>query len=119
MEIFYGAEWSMVDRESYARFLRQIGFKYYIYGPKADESLRKNWTRRFSSEELLKYRTLREMFTKEGLQFGMVLSPHGMDSGMDLSQARSLQGKIAALDEIGLDYLGLFFDDMKKQDDDH
>jgi hyaluronoglucosaminidase len=117
MEIFYGAEWSMIDRASYARFLRQVGFKYYLYGPKADESLRKNWTRRFSSEELLKFRRIRDMFTQEGLKFGMVLSPHGMDRGMDLSHARSLQAKIAALDEIGLDYLGLFFDDMKSAPD--
>jgi hyaluronoglucosaminidase len=113
MEIFYGQPWSEVERLSYAKFLKELGMGFYIYGPKADECLRKNWRLTPTKEELAKYRGLRDEYNRQGLLFGIILSPHGLDGGFDLSARRALQEKIKILSDLGLDYLGLFFDDMK------
>ena len=43
IEGFFGKPWSWDDRASYAGFLRELGFDFYIYAPKADRRLRKEW----------------------------------------------------------------------------
>ena len=117
MEIFYGQPWSETDRLAYAQFLKDIGMGFYIYGPKADECLRKNWRLAPSKEELDKYRKIRDVYHRQGLQFGIILSPHGLDGGFDLAARRALQEKVKILNDVGLDYFGLFFDDMKSAPD--
>lgn len=113
MEIFYGQPWSESDRNMYASFLKEIGFNFYIYGPKADDSLRKNWRRPFNTDELSKYRRMQQTFSKQDIKFGMILSPHGLEEKLNLTDRNSLYEKIKSLSDLGLDFFGLFFDDMK------
>lgn len=117
LEIFYGLSWSEQDREAYATFLKQIGFEFYMYGPKADECLRKNWRVPMTAEESNGYRKMQKTFANQGLQFGMALSPHGLSENLDLAERRKLQDKVKALSDVGLDLLGLFFDDMQSSPD--
>ena len=113
IECFYGSPWSKEDRFSYASFLTEIGFKFYLYGPKGDESLRKNWHRKMTSEETSRYGEIRRRFKDHGLQFGMILSPQGIHQRPDLAMRTKLQDKVKALSDLDLDFLGVFFDDMK------
>jgi hyaluronoglucosaminidase len=113
MEIFYGTPWSEADRDSYAAFLKQIGFQFYLYGPKGDDGLRKNWRQLPSPEELRKYQEMQRHFKGHGLQFGMILSPHSLNDEFNLVDRNALKAKIKVLSDVGLDFLGLFFDDMK------
>jgi hyaluronoglucosaminidase len=113
MEIFYGTPWSEQDRASYASFLKEIGFQFYIYGPKADASLRRHWQKPWSEEELKKYREMRTTFSSKGLRFGMALSPLGLFGENGLVDREKLRGKITSMVDLGVDILGLFFDDMK------
>lgn len=113
MEIFYGTLWLDSERIAYAEFLRELGMGFYIYGPKGDDCLRKNWRNRPSPEEMKRYQGFREAFQKNQIQFGMILSPHGLDQGFSLEDRRALGEKVKVLSDLGLDYFGLFFDDMK------
>ena len=113
MEIFYGEAWTPGDRESYARFLKEIGFHFYVYGPKADESLRRNWQKPWTLEERTYYQALRHQFSSQGLKFGMALSPFGLHESLGLVERTKLQDKLRAIADLGADILGLYFDDMK------
>jgi hyaluronoglucosaminidase len=117
IECFYGLPWSKADREGYARFLKDNGYEFYIYGPKCEAVLREHWDRPFSAGELLDLRTMRSQFKQQGLRFGLILSPQRLYENWDLASRRKLQDKVNALDDLGLDFLGLFFDDMKTAPD--
>lgn len=117
IECFYGRPWARDDREAYAHFLAKNHFQFYIYGPKADENLRRNWRQGFSSELIQKYSRTRNVFRDAGLKFGIILSPQGLNDGFDLASRRALDDRIKELNDIGLDMLGLFFDDMKSAPD--
>jgi len=43
IEGFYGRPWSWEARAGYAPFLKTHGYRFYIYAPKADGYLRRNW----------------------------------------------------------------------------
>lgn len=116
-EIFYGLPWPDEDRLALAPFLKELGYKFYIYGPKAEESLRKQWQRPLTAGEQKKYTVMRRQFSKYGLQFGVALSPQGLNNGWDSSRLRQLEDKVKALSDIGVDTLGIFFDDMKSSAD--
>lgn len=117
LEIFYGRPWSDADRLAYAEFLKQLKFDFYLYGPKADDAFRKNWSRLLTSQEMQKFRLLKEKYQANGLRFGIILSPHGLNKGITSEHRTALQNKIQQLNDIGLDYLGLFFDDMASSPD--
>jgi hypothetical protein len=117
LEIFYGRPWADDDRLAYAEFLKQLAFDFYLYGPKADDAFRKNWTRPLTTAEMQKFRTLKNRFHQNGLRFGIILSPHGLNKGMTPEHAKLLQVKIEQLNELELDHLGLFFDDMASSAD--
>ena len=114
IECFYGRPWPEQERQSYAAFLKSLEFDFYIYAPKGDGALRKDWRLPFTPERMLSYRRLRDHFVGHGLQFGMALSPHALYGDFDQAQRQTLLEKTKALSDLGLDYLGLFFDDMAR-----
>lgn len=116
IEIFYGQPWDWGERIKLAPFLQQTGFQFYIYGPKSDDRLRKNWSHRFSPNEMNALRTMRDAFVQCGLKFGIVLSPFALFTNFDLRSRTLLSEKISQLNELELDFLGLFFDDMRNSE---
>jgi hypothetical protein len=117
IEIFYGEPWKHETRRQFASFLKQIHFDFYLYGPKADDAFRKNWQRPLSLEELKGFQDLRRTFLENGIRFGVILSPHGLNKGMTASHRAALAAKIQQLNELDLDFFGLFFDDMSSAPD--
>lgn len=112
LEIFFGPTWSMEARHENASFLASIGFKFYIYGPKADPYLRKRWMDIWPEDYLASIAALSTRYREAGLKFGLAFSPFGTQENFGPAQRRALDEKIKILDGLGLDTLGLFFDDM-------
>ncbi len=116
IEIFFGQPWPQPARLAYASFLRENGFGFYLYGPKADARLRKHWMQTWPVTYLQELRTLSIEYRKLGLKFGVVLSPYGLHQEINRNSASQLNEKIQLLSEIGIDMLGIFFDDMPNAD---
>lgn len=112
MEIFFGSPWPKEGRLSYADFLKRAGFEAYLYGPKADAFLRRRWKEEWPAEYRAELKAMSQTFRKAGLRFGVCFSPMAYHEESPERGAALLAERIRALNEVGLDTLGLFFDDM-------
>ena len=54
IEGFYGKPYLPQSRKTLISLLSKKDYSYYIYAPKNDDSLRKNWIRPFNKDELFK-----------------------------------------------------------------
>lgn len=112
IECFFGSPWPRASRLGYASFLAKNGFDFYIYAPKADRNLRKNWLLPWNSDYRAELTLLAKTFQNAGVKFGVCLSPMGIENMPGFELEAALLEKIRFLDSLGLGYLGIFFDDM-------
>ena len=117
IECFYGRLWSVTERAAYAHFLKKNGFEFYLYGPKGDASLRKEWSRAWTPAETKYFEDMQRAFKNLDIKFGLILSPQGLNAKIGLLEREQLRDKVKAMHDVGLDYLGIFFDDMKASPD--
>ena len=75
VEGYFGRQWSWQARHDYAPFLAAQGCNCYVYAPKNDVWLRKQWQVPFPLQQLDALRDLRSHFQHHGLEFGIGLSP--------------------------------------------
>lgn len=115
-EIFFGPPWTMDERVDWADFLCEHGLGFYFYGPKADANLRKAWLKPWPPDYLTLLGVLAGEFRMRGVKFGVALSPFGVEFPVSIEIKKALREKVAQLADLGVDFLGLFFDDMKSID---
>jgi hyaluronoglucosaminidase len=116
VEGFFGPQWPETDRKSYAEFLARAGGDFYIYAPKQDPNLRKKWREEWSEDYIQKLRTYTHVFHSHNIQFGVGFSPFGLGTTLTKADKTALSEKLTILNELGIDLLGLFFDDMPVTD---
>lgn len=112
VEGFFGPAWPKTDRKSYAEFLSQYGGDFYIYAPKQDYHLRKGWRAKWEEAYIQELADLAQCFHSYKIQFGVGFSPFGLGESLTAKDRNSLKEKLGILNELGIDMLGLFFDDM-------
>ncbi|MEQ9463888.1 MAG: beta-N-acetylglucosaminidase domain-containing protein [Haliea sp.] len=112
VEGFYGRPWSHQLRLEYAGILRQLGLNSYLYAPKGDPFLRKQWQRDWPPGEWRQLRELAAHFAAAGVRFGVGLSPFLLYAGYGAMERRQLQGKIERLNQLQAPLLAVLFDDM-------
>lgn len=112
IEGFFGPPWPEPDRLAFAPLLRQLGYDFYLYAPKADPCLRKKWREPWSNEFRGRLLAYAAHFRAQGVHFGVGLSPFELHLHAD--SHRLLAEKVSQLD---VDVLGLFFDDMPVHED--
>lgn len=113
IEGFFGPEWSWESRHQFCETISEQKAQFYIYAPKRDPYLRKNWTESHPKEMWTQLKNLRQKCRDLNVQFGLGLSPFEIHEHWDAQARQKLSNKISRLQELNLDYLGLFFDDMK------
>ena len=113
IEGFFGKTWDWSVRQAYTQFLKQYGYEFYIYAPKADQYLRHQWRSPWPQDQWASLYALRAHYQQEGILFGVGFSPFEAyrDFGDDTKQA--LKVKIQELNELDLDILSIQFDDMR------
>lgn len=116
VEGFFGPQWPESDRLSYAEFLARAGGDFYIYAPKQDPFLRKKWRESWSEDYIQKLRTYAHKFHSHNIQFGVGFSPFGLGNSLTTEDKKLLQEKLQTLNDLEIDFLGLFFDDMPVTD---
>jgi hyaluronoglucosaminidase len=112
VEGFFGRQWSWQARRDVASFLAAQGCNSYIYAPKNDEYLRKQWQVPCPGEHLLHLQKLSRHVQERGLDFGIGLSPFELYRDFSSTNRALLQNKIAQINSIAPQTLCILFDDM-------
>ena len=113
IEGFFGRPYSWDERADMVRALGPAGYGFYLYAPKADGRLRRRWREPYADADLQALAAFAQVCRETGVRFGVGLSPYELFLGFDAPAKEALAAKLAQLDSLGLDDLGVFFDDMK------
>ena len=112
VEGFYGRAWSWQDRRDFASFLQSLGLNTYLYAPKSDPILRKQWRDDWSREDARKLAELAGECRRRGLHWGVGLSPFELYRAYDGEARKALKAKVRRIDLLGGNVLAVLFDDM-------
>lgn len=113
IEGYFGRPWSHQDRKQVATQLRELGYSFFHYAPKADAYLRRRWREPHPSGAFAELADLSSHCRGLGLRFGVGLSPYQLYRDFSSSAKADFLAKIRVLDEIGLDDLAILFDDTR------
>lgn len=113
IEGFYGRQWSWSQRHELLELLPVLQCNAYCYAPKGDAMLRRLWREEWPAAYFQQLASLAGLARKLGVSFGVGLSL--LDYCRD-DEAR-LQQKIEHLNRLQLGHLGIFFDDMRGDDE--
>lgn len=113
IEGYYGRPWSWDMREAQARFFAQRGYSSYIYAPKADKRLRKQWREDHPQDEADRLSRMAKLCAELGMGFGVGLSPYEAYRDFGEETQSALARKVQFFDALGCTELALLFDDMK------
>ena len=113
IEGYYGLPWEWAARERVMLRLSTAGYRFFMYAPKADAFLRRRWREIHPDADLQALSTFSAACRDAGVRFGVGLSPFEIwqDFGADAKAA--LTDKLASLDDLGVQDLGILFDDMR------
>jgi hyaluronoglucosaminidase len=112
IEGFYGRTWPWPLRRTMIDFLRQQQFNTYVYAPKADRYLRSDWRHHHPDADLNALLDLRAHCASNAIQFGMGLSPCGLQANYSEADRAALARKFEQLNRLDSDVLCILFDDM-------
>ena len=112
IEGFYGKPWSWEARAETASFLAPYGYRFYLYAPKFDPYLRRKWQEPHPDALAERLKSLSAHCRDAGVRFGVGLTPFELYD-LDESSRSALVTKLRLIDDIGVDDLGLLFDDMR------
>jgi hyaluronoglucosaminidase len=113
IEGFFGRPWSMAERIEAARFLSGHHYRFYLYAPKADAYLRRQWLQPHPDAEMEALARLAAACRAAGLRFGIGLSPFELHLQPGRAWQEPLARKLAHLDALRPDDLAILFDDMR------
>lgn len=113
IEGYYGAPWSWAERAGQVAFLAPHGYRFFHYAPKADAFLRRRWQEAHPPEDAASLARLSAHCRDLGVRFGVGLSPFELYRDFGDEARAALARKLADLDAIGVDDLGILFDDMR------
>ena len=113
IEGYYGRPWSWAARERVIATLKNHGYTFYIYAPKADAFLRKRWREAHPGETADALRMLSARCRAMGVRFGVGLSPFELYRDFNAEAQGDLARKLAEFDSWGVDDLAILFDDMR------
>ncbi|HEY0962009.1 MAG TPA: beta-N-acetylglucosaminidase domain-containing protein [Pseudomonadales bacterium] len=112
VEGYFGRQWSWEARRDYAPFLAAQGCNSYVYAPKNDVWLRKQWQAPFPLAHLESLRDLRNHYERHQVEFGIGLSPFELYRDFSRANRELLRLKLDEINAIAPATLCILFDDM-------
>ncbi len=112
LEGFYGRTWAFETRLAYAGYLAQAGLNTCLYCPKGDPFLRKQWQRHWPPDEWRHLLELASAYRREGIYWGVGLSPFALYRQYGRVEREQLRRKIGQLGQLDAPLLAILFDDM-------
>jgi hypothetical protein len=113
IEGYFGRPWSHADRKHVMTRLRDIGYSWFHYAPKADAFLRRRWREPHPADALAELVELSRHCRGLGMRFGVGLSPYELYRDFSGPGTADFIAKVRALDDIGIDELAILFDDTR------
>lgn len=113
IEGFYGRPWSWEDRRTTVETLKPHGYAFYMYAPKADPFLRRKWQEPYPEDRATKLEEFAAYCRHQGVRFGVGLTPYELHKQFDDASRESLKAKLDLFAQIGVEELGILFDDMR------
>ena len=113
IEGFFGVPWAHAERKYVAAQVRQLGYSFFHYAPKADAFLRRRWRERHPDAASAELAELSAHCRSLGMRFGIGLSPYELYRDYSDAAKAEFLAKLRALDAIGLDDLAILFDDTR------
>lgn len=113
IEGFFGAPWTWEARHEALPFLADEGFSLYVYAPKADRNLRGRWSERHPEGTEGALRAFTAEAQRHGVDTAVGLSPLELYTHWNADGRSRLLRRVEELRSLGLQGLGLFFDDMR------
>jgi hyaluronoglucosaminidase len=113
IEGFFGQSWSWQTRQAYASFLKQNNYQYYIYAPKADRYLRRQWSEPWPAAEYTNLQQLSQVYQQAQVAWGIGLTPLEIHHNFDDNTNANLDAKIRSINHLQPDILAILFDDMR------
>ena len=113
IEGFFGRPWSWAERRDAVAFLGRRGYSFYLYAPKADPLLRRQWQQPYPPEALAELAAFGEACRSAGVRLGVGLSPFELHLQAGSQWRAPLAAKLAELDRAGIEDLAILFDDMR------
>lgn len=113
IEGYFGRPWQHEDRKRVLARLRELGFSFFHYAPKADPFLRRRWREPHPGPRIDELVDLSRHCAALGLRFGVGLSPYELYRDFSGPARQDFIAKIRALDEIRIDDLAILFDDTR------
>lgn len=112
VEGFFGRQWSWQARRDHADFLVSQQFSTYLYAPKNDIFLRKQWAEPYPDTEFAELLRLARHAGAVGLEFGVGLSPFELYRDFSSARRDALLRKLDQLNALQAPLLAVLFDDM-------
>ena len=112
IEGFYGRPWTMCSRRRTIAALHPHGYGFYIYAPKADSYLRREWRTPYPERDFGALASLAEYCQSLGVSFGLGFSPYALFRNFDQEARGALAVKLAQLRALEPDLFAILFDDM-------
>ncbi len=116
IEGFFGRQWSWQTRKDYASFLRQNNYQYYIYAPKADRYLRRQWSEPWPIEDYTNLQQLSQVYQQAQVAWGIGITPFEIHHNFDDDTKAKLDAKIRSINHLQPNILAILFDDMRGDD---
>jgi hyaluronoglucosaminidase len=116
IEGFFGRPWSWQTRQDYASFLKQNNYQYYIYAPKADRYLRRQWAEPWPAEDYINLQRLGQVYRQVQVDWGIGITPFEIHHNFDDHTKALLDAKIRSINELQPNILAILFDDMRGDD---
>jgi hyaluronoglucosaminidase len=116
IEGFFGRPWSWQTRQNYASFLKQNNYQYYIYAPKADRYLRRQWAEPWPAPDYANLQQLSQVYQQTQIDWGIGITPFEIHHNFDDHTKANLDAKIRSINELQPNILAILFDDMRGDD---
>lgn len=113
IEGFYGKPWNWESRAESVSFLARYGYRFYLYAPKFDPYLRRQWQEPYPDNLAERLRSLAAHCRDTGVRFGIGLSPYELFNNFTEDARQALARKLEFFDDLGVEDLAILFDDMR------
>jgi beta-N-acetylglucosaminidase len=113
IEGYFGRPWQHVDRKQVMSRLRELGYAFFHFAPKANAFVRRRWREPHPDATFAELVDLSAHCQGLGLRFGVGLSPYELYRDFSGADKAAFIAKVRLLDQIGIDDLAVLFDDTR------